>query len=81
MIRTNEFRSGQGQLEFSVSTLEGKLLVPVAQSRVPRAVAAERPLLPFELNISGTQLLVGLTLGFGGVALFVWAVLKLITNA
>jgi hypothetical protein len=80
MIRVNEFRSGERQLEFSVSALEGKLLVPAAQSRVPRAVAAERPLLPLEINISGTQLLAGLTLGFGSVALFVWAFLKLIAN-
>jgi len=80
MIRVHEFRSGQRQLEFSVSTLEGKLLVPAGQSRVPRAVAAERPLLPIAINISGTQLLVGLTLGFGCVALFVWAFLRLLTN-
>jgi hypothetical protein len=80
MIRINGFRSGERQLEFSVATLEGKVVVPAAQSRMPRAVAAERPLLPFEVNISGTQLLVGLTLGFAGVALFVWAFLKLLTS-
>jgi hypothetical protein len=80
MIRVNEFRSGERQLEFSLSTLEGKLLVPAAQSRVPRAVAAERPLLPLEINISGTQLVVGLTLGFGSVALFVWVFLRLLTS-
>ena len=80
MIRDNEFRSGRGQLEFSLSALEGKLLVPAAQPRRSRAVAVERPLLPGQINISGTQLLVGLTLGFGCVALFVWAFLKLITN-
>ena len=80
MIRVNEFRGGERQLEFSVATLEGKLLVPATRSRVPRAVAAERPLLPLEVNISGTQLLAGLTLGFGCVALFVWAFLRLLTN-
>lgn len=80
MIRDDEFRSGRGQLEFSLSTLEGKLLVPAGQPRRPRVVAVERPLLPLEISISGTQLLVGLTLGFGCVALFVWAFLKLLTN-
>jgi hypothetical protein len=80
MIRVNEFRSGRGQLEFSVSALEGKILVPAAQPRGPRALVAERPLLPAQINISGTQLLVGLTLGFAGVALFVWAFLKLVTS-
>jgi hypothetical protein len=80
MIRINEFRSGERQLKFSVAALEGKLLVPAAQSRVPRAVAAERPLLPGEINISGSQLLAGLTLAFGCVALFVWAFLRLLTR-
>jgi hypothetical protein len=80
MIRINEFHSGQRQLKSSVITLEDKLLVPIAQSRGPRAVAAERPLLPFEINISGTQLLMGLTLAFGCVALFVWAFLRLLTS-
>jgi hypothetical protein len=80
MIRINEFRSGERQPKFSVATFDGKLLVPAAQSRMPRAVAAERPLLPFEINISGTQLLVGLTLAFGCVALFVWAFLRLLTS-
>ena len=78
MIRANEFRSGRRQLEFSVSALEGKLLVPAARPG-PRALAAERPL-PAQINISGTQLLVGLTLGFGCVALFVWAFLRLLTS-
>jgi hypothetical protein len=80
MIRVNEFRSGQRQLEFSLSTLEGKRPAPGAQARRPRVVAAERPSIPFEINLSGTQLLVGLALSSGCVALFVWAFLKLLTN-
>jgi hypothetical protein len=80
MIRANEFRSDRRQLEFSVSALEGKILVPAAQSRRPRVLAAERALLPAQINISGTQLLVGLALGLVGVALFVWAFLKLVTS-
>jgi len=80
MIRVNEFRSGQRQLEFSLSTIEGKVLVPAAQARGPRVVAAERPLPPLGITISGTQLLVGLTLAFLSVALVVWASLKLLTS-
>jgi hypothetical protein len=74
MIRADEIRNDDNQIRFALSALEIRPLR--AKTRV-RAGAAVRAIEPYELNLSGSQLLVGSLSALCTVGLLLWAVLKL----
>ena len=77
MIRADEVRQGTSQIQFSLAALEGTRLqsktfgkrkdLPVAMPAVSRG----------EINLSGSQLLVGLTSALCVTGLLFWAFLRL----
>jgi hypothetical protein len=79
MLHANEIRKGQEQIQFSLAVLEGARLQPRpgAVNRQPSAVTAEHALEPYEINLSVSQVLIGLVAGVGSLGLFVWALVRL----
>jgi hypothetical protein len=79
MLHANEIRKGQEQIQFSLAVLEGPRLQPrpVPLSRQTSAIAAQRALKPYEINLSVSQVLIGLVAGVGSLSLFVWALVRL----
>jgi hypothetical protein len=79
MLHANEIRKGQEQIQFSLVVLEGARLQPrpVAVDRQPSAIAAQRALKPYEIDLSVSQVLIGLVAGVGSLSLFIWALVRL----
>jgi hypothetical protein len=76
MIRSDEFRKGEGQIQFSLAALESTRLRPGRRVRNEDVAVAERAITPYEINLSGSQLLVGLVFGLCMVCLFAWGVAR-----
>jgi hypothetical protein len=76
MIRIDEIRKGDGQIQFSLAAIEGARLRTRARAMNERVAAAERAITPNEINLSGSQLLVGLVSGLCLVSLFAWGVVR-----
>jgi len=78
MLHANEVRKGQEQIQFSLAALEGARLQPrpVTIHRQASA-AAQRALKPYEINLSVSQVLLGLATAAGSLSLFVWALVRL----
>jgi hypothetical protein len=76
VLRANELRKGKGQIEFSVAVLEGAKLWPSRSTVNPKTVTIQRPGPPYELNLSGAQVVVGLALGFCSVVLLTWGLIR-----
>lgn len=68
MIRADEFRRGNGQLQFSLTVLESTPL------RLADSAPSSTPL---GLNLSGSQVLIGWVSALGTVGLLLWAFMKL----
>jgi hypothetical protein len=74
MIRTDEIRKGNGQIEFSLTVLG------TSQLRAKRKLTNANPAPSFtrnEINLSGSQLLVGSLSALYTVGLLVWAIIRL----
>jgi hypothetical protein len=76
VLRANELRKGKGQIEFSVAVLEGAKVRPRRSTVNPKTVTTQRPGAPYELNLSGVQVVVGLALGFCSVVLLTWGLIR-----
>ncbi len=76
MIRSDEFRKGEGPIQFSLAALESTRLQPRRRAMNEDVAVAERAITPFEINLSGSQLLVGLAFGLCMVSLFAWGVVR-----
>ena len=64
-------------MQNSLAVLEGTRLQPRAGA-INRDLSVNEPALrPFELNLSGSPLLLGLTAALGSMSLFVWALVRL----
>lgn len=75
MLQTEGFRNGDAQIPFSVAVLEGtRPRVKQANHNFP---AAEGALRPYEVHLSGRQVLLGSTAALGSVAMFMWVLIKL----
>jgi len=74
MIRADEIRKGDGQIEFSLAILNTTPLR--LKSKIDANISA-RPSTGEGINLSGSQLLVGFMSGLSAVSLLFWAVLKL----
>jgi hypothetical protein len=73
MIRADENRKGSSQVEFSLTVLDGR---PLRLKTVAVAADLAQPVRRSELNLSGSQLLVGVSV-FWTVSFLIWALLKL----
>ncbi len=74
MIRADEIRKGNGQIHFSLSVLE------TAQLRPKLKLSNASPGPSFtrnEINLSGSQVLVGFLCALCTVGLLLWAIIKL----
>ena len=78
-MHASEIRKGEEQIQFSLAIFEGAELHPQAVTvhRHTPAAAAGRALKPYEINLSVSQVLLGLLTGVGAVSLFVWALVRL----
>ena len=74
MIRAGEIRKGNGQIQFSLAVLEAARLQP----RVQLSNANPSPSFTHnEINLSGSQVLVGSLSALCTVGLLLWAIIKL----
>ena len=73
MIRADEIRRGNGQIQFSLAVLESTPL------RLGNDVAADSApsRAPNQLNLSGSQVLIGWVAAVSAVGLLLWAFLRL----
>ena len=73
MLRADEIRKGNGQIQFCLTVLETQ--------RQPRlTLRSSNPAPSFtrnEINLSGSQVLVGSLSALGTVGLLLWAIIKL----
>jgi hypothetical protein len=74
MIRAGEIRKGNGQIQFSLAVLEATHLQPrVKLSNANPSPSSTRN----EINLSGSQVLVGALSALCTVGLLLWAIIKL----
>jgi hypothetical protein len=74
MIRAGEIRKGSGQIQFSLAVLETTQLRP----KLKLSNANPAPwFTPNEINLSGSQVLVGSLSALSTVGLLLWAIIKL----
>jgi len=74
MIRAGEIRKGNGQIQFSLAVLEATQLQP--RMKLSNANPS-RSFTRNEINLSGSQVLVGSLSALCKVALLLWAIIKL----
>jgi hypothetical protein len=74
MIRTDEIRKGNGQIQFSLTVLDTTRLRPRLN------VGTAKPASSFTsdgVNLSGSQVLVGSLSALCAVSLLIWAIIRL----
>jgi hypothetical protein len=76
MIRTDELRRGRSQIQFSLAALGDTKLQPRIVPRSRAISVAQSATNPYELNLSGIQVLLGLLVGVCFVSLFVWGLVR-----
>ena len=74
MVHVEEIPKANDQTLSAFPVLEAAQLPPETKVRAADSLRSQRP---NELNLSGSQLLVGLTSAFGAVGLLLWAIMKL----
>src|ERR1700751_842863 len=74
MIRTDEVRKGNGQIEFTLAVLGAPQLRP--KLKLSNAIPAPS-FTPNEINLSGSQVLVGWLSALCTAGLLSWAIIKL----
>jgi hypothetical protein len=74
MIRADEIRKGEGQIQFSLAVLDTTQLRP--KTKIDASNSA-RPSTGEGINLSGSQVLVGFVSALCGASLLFWTVLKL----
>ena len=74
MIRADEIRKGNGQIHFSLSALETTQLRPKLELS---NASPGRSFTRNEINLSGSQVLVGSLSALCTVGLLLWAIIKL----
>jgi hypothetical protein len=76
MVRTNETRRGEDQIQFALSVLGGTRLQRPRRTGNGITRVVERAASPYELNISGSQLLIWFLLCSSLLSLFAWGLLR-----
>jgi hypothetical protein len=77
MLHANQVQAVQDHVPFSISVPEGARLQPIAIPAEESLAATARPVRPYEINVSGLQVLLAFLSGLGSIGLLVWAVIKL----
>ena len=77
MIRADEIRDGSGQIPFSMAALKDTRVQPKMFSNNEGLAVAMPNIARGEINISGSQLLVGFTSALSLTGLLLWAFLRL----
>lgn len=77
MIHTDELPKNEGQMQFSLAALEDTRLQPKARVMAEDFAISQRPASPYEINLSGSQILVGLMSALCLVGLLLWGFLRL----
>jgi hypothetical protein len=72
MIRTDEVRGSEGQIQFALAALGEKRLRVKAGSTHEVAGDLEPSIDHYEINLSHSQLLIGFLLALSMTSLFVW---------
>jgi hypothetical protein len=73
MVRAEEIRKGQDQLHFALATLgRPKLQHRESAKRREPVVVAQAIANPYEVNLNGVRVLMGLALAIGLGSLFLW---------
>jgi len=76
MIRADEIRKGDGQIQFSLAVLDTTQLRPKTKIDASNS-ARPRPSTGEGINLSGSQVLVGSMSALCGASLLFWTFLKL----
>jgi hypothetical protein len=74
MVHANQVQTVQDQVQFSLSVSEGGRLQPLAIPAEQTLAATARP---HEINVSVSQVLLGIFSGLASFGLLVWAIIKL----
>ena len=74
MIRAGEIRKGNGQIQFSLAVLEATQLRPKLKVGIANPSPSSTR---NEINLSGSQVLVGALSALCTVGLLLWAIIKL----
>ena len=72
--RPNELRQGGTKMDFTLSVLHATSFRPTIEAAPRNAKRAKPPVRPFELTISGTQLLLALATALALTTLLLWVV-------
>ena len=76
MIHADELREGDGQIQFSLAALDAGKLRPKPRVMNKGVAVARGAVSPYEINLSGSQLLVWLMVGLCFVSLFAWGFVR-----
>jgi hypothetical protein len=77
MLQAQQARNSHSHIPFSLTVLEAERLRPAAKPANPNLSVAEATLRPYEVNLSGTQVLLGSAAVLGSIASFLWVLVKL----
>ncbi|HXX13423.1 MAG TPA: hypothetical protein VEJ47_00830 [Candidatus Eremiobacteraceae bacterium] len=77
MLQAGEAQNGHTQIPFSLTVLEKERPRPGIEPANHNFSAAERTLRPYEVNLSGAQVLLGSAAVLASIASFLWVLMKL----
>jgi len=72
MLHADELQKGQNQIPFPLALLES-VRMPQAKSAKITSSTMEYAGQPYEVQVSGSQVLIGLVSALGSLSLFLWA--------
>ena len=72
MLHVGELQKGQNQLSFPLALLEGVRMPQVKSAKITPSTM-EYAGQPSEVQVSGSQVLIGLVSALGSLSLFLWA--------
>ena len=72
MLHADELQKSQNQIPFPLALLES-VRMPQAKSAKITSSTMEHAVQPYEVQVSGSQVLIGLVSALGSLSLFLWA--------
>jgi hypothetical protein len=76
MIRADEIRPGDAQIQFSLAALQGVRLQPKSQNVNAAKAIAQPASRPNEITLSGPQVLAGVIFALSFMTLFAWGFVR-----
>lgn len=77
MLHTDEILKGQDQIQYSLAIPNDAQMEAKLRTVKQTASISERALEPYEIQLSGSQVLTALASALGTVGLLVWAIVRL----